>query len=369
MGKKKRQSDPHANSDESSTDSNDEKTMDGQKKDCPHITRSIDNTKLRKSIKLVGLQTEKCSECDKIVVNDHDGGAGGDNSAITSAVGSIYEDEIDRSLWLCLRCGTQLCGRFRNKHASQHYLTPRSDSHSVVLNTTTFNLWCYECDSDIPAPRRKKQIYELIEYIKDERKKLENAENINCITSVLSIGKTLQETVVGATTADSLLSQNYDVDVIASNNSSSIETIVVPQKSIGTTIQPSALQLPRVRGLTNLGNTCFFNAVLQCLAQTPYLLHVLNTASTAGEHFELPGGKLTLDNGEVIDLPPINGKLSAWCPLTQALHETLTELQKSGGTHNPIKLFNLLIKSRPQFSGGDQHDSHELLRHLLESVR
>lgn len=375
MGKKKRQNDPHANSDQSSTDSNDEKTMDGQKEDCPHISRSIDNAKLRKNIKLVGLQTEKCTECDKMT------GADGDNSSSSAAAAldaSIYEEEIDYSLWLCLRCGTQLCGRFRNKHAAQHYATPRSDSHSVVLNTTTFQLWCYDCDSDIAVPRRKKQIYELIEFIKDERNKLKKAENINCISSVLSIGKTLQETISSASIQNSLIpQQNNEIASIAStanNGSTLIETILIPQqqKSVGSsssTQQSAIKELPRVRGLTNLGNTCFFNAVLQCLARTPYLIHVLNTASTAGENFELPGGNITMDSGEIIELAPIKGELSAWYPLTEALHETLTELQKSGGTHNPMKLFNLLIKSRPQFSGGDQHDSHELLRHLLEAVR
>lgn len=84
----------------------------------------------------------------------------------------------------------------------------------------------------------------------------------------------------------------------------------------------------------------------------------------------MPGGKLKLkDDEDEIDLPQISGKLNAWGPLTSVLCETLEELQKSGGVLNPRKLFHQLTNKWPQFDGGDQHDSHELLRHLLESVR
>lgn len=101
-----------------------------------------------------------------------------------------------------------------------------------------------------------------------------------------------------------------------------------------------------------------------------YYYIVTNRCKNSFKRFSLPGGKFKFkDREEEIDLEPISGKLRTWGPLTAALAETLEELQQSGCVFNPRKVFSALTKIWPQFDGGDQHDSHELLRHLLESVK
>lgn len=62
--------------------------------------------------------------------------------------------------------------------------------------------------------------------------------------------------------------------------------------------------------------------------------------------------------------------MEKWKPLPEALATTLRELQNGRSeVYNPRMLFSKLTAKMPQFGGGDQHDSHELLRHLLEAVR
>lgn len=76
-----------------------------------------------------------------------------------------------------------------------------------------------------------------------------------------------------------------------------------------------------------------------------------------------------MENEESSFLKPIHGELNSWGNLTSVLANTLEELQSGGGVFTPSSLLKQLTTKWPQFAGGDQHDSHELLRHLLESVR
>jgi ubiquitin carboxyl-terminal hydrolase 16/45 len=95
------------NDEGSSTDSCDEKDKMDDKlvPGCSHVNKSIESSKLRKAMKTSGIN-QKCCECEKIPDPD------------------LCNDdmfEYDNTLWLCLRCGTQLCGRRKNKHALDHY--------------------------------------------------------------------------------------------------------------------------------------------------------------------------------------------------------------------------------------------------------
>ncbi|XP_068158915.1 LOW QUALITY PROTEIN: ubiquitin carboxyl-terminal hydrolase 16/45 [Drosophila tropicalis] len=401
---KKRQTDVHENG--SSTDTGDEENhqaggatnlSSGSASACQHIKKSVDATKLRRQLKLTGLLYE-CSQCQKMK-------SGGDAAPDPSA-----SFEYDNTLWLCLKCGTQLCGRARNQHALQHYQTPHSDSHSLAMNTRSFVIWCYECDNEVSSNSRK-NLLECVELVKRLAQKpptgLTNASVAptspsesppppTTISNIESKIKTALKQIgpMVPMTGGQQQQQNQKEQHQLAIPLPPPPPVVVPGMAkrvgvVGTGVASAATagakrgdviinkvggaveidRLPSVRGLTNLGNTCFFNAVMQCLAQTPFLLSVLKELSEPGEEFVLPGGSFSFKDKGNIELPMIRGTLSSWGGLTAALANALEELQGRGGVFTPSKLFDKLCSKCPQFTGGDQHDAHELLRQLLESVR
>lgn len=94
----------------------------------------------------------------------------------------------------------------------------------------------------------------------------------------------------------------------------------------------SALEVPA--GLTNLGNTCYMNATIQCLRSVPELKEALKKYS---------GG---LTSG---------GAIVASDSITAGLRDLITSMDKSGQAIPPIVFLQVLHMAYPQFAEKSEH--------------
>jgi len=106
---------------------------------------------------------------------------------------------------------------------------------------------------------------------------------------------------------------------------------------------------PGLVGLANLGNTCYMNAALQCLINTPALADFFLRCPA---HVQ---SKKEDDEGQV--------RVS----MAKAFAKLILDAQsQKGGYIAPLSVLHALKSARPAFRGFQQHDSQEFLRCFMD---
>ncbi|XP_029373716.1 ubiquitin carboxyl-terminal hydrolase 16 isoform X2 [Echeneis naucrates] len=310
---------------------------------CRHIKKGTEQTLLKKLYGNSNWTT--CQDCDP-----------DENKENSETLPHDSEEEKETpAIWMCLKCGHRGCGRnSENKHAIKHYETPRSDTHCLVVSMDNWSVWCYICDDEVQYSRTG----HLAQLVTNLRKQ--------------TSADPLKRPQKRVKEEDSLVESEQKTEIVKAEESEDKENIKNHQKkntkkgSVAYSQKSSTTEnegCVSVKGLSNLGNTCFFNAVIQNLSQTQLLRQTLN---------EVTKEKISLNIKPVSssNLEPVEVQLDKPGSLTLTMCQLLNEIQESKrGVVTPRELFTQVCKKAARFKGFQQQDSQELLRYLLDGMR
>ncbi|XP_038267977.1 LOW QUALITY PROTEIN: ubiquitin carboxyl-terminal hydrolase 33 [Dermochelys coriacea] len=211
------------------------------------------------------------------------------------------------NLWACLenRCSYVGCGESHVDHSTIH---SQDTKHCLTVNLTTLRVWCYTCSKEVFL----------------ERKLGSHSPLPNARLSHQTQGNSVQDfKIPGNPTLKIPLGAIFD--------------------ALDIEVEEDELKTRGLKGLKNIGNTCYMNAALQALSNCPPLT----------QFFLDCGGLARTD------------KKPAIC---KSYLKLMTELwhKNRPGSVVPTNLFQGIKTNNPTFRGYSQQDAQEFLRCLMD---
>jgi len=220
--------------------------------------------------------------------------------------------DLEKNLWVCLQCGHVGCARKNfdgsggNNHALEHF---RATGHAVCAKLGTItpdgraDIFCYACDETVHDSKLAEHL-KGISYDIQQSVKTESTTTELCVT----------------------LNKNWDFEAVTADGK-----------------EYEKMRGPMSVGLTNLGNTCYMNSVLQLLGSLPSFVNECTTE---------------------------NAKKSRWSDPKLQFYRLYIEMMKGERmTISPRILRSVVCHDNREFMSGHQQDAVEFFLYLFNYIK
>ncbi|KAG0557041.1 hypothetical protein KC19_11G098300 [Ceratodon purpureus] len=293
-----------------------------------------------------------------------------------------------KALWICLACGQLGCGCEANQIAGsglgdQSHATAHSKSwlHPLVMRLgESLDCWCLQCNAQLEYAAVSGGDME----VSGQEKSTKLATQPALLRGAATV---LQETFYPKSNSQAGdIDAEHSTDMVLDGNPDGgregeseakpkLELEVKPEvegESIPTAeelkaVSPKIGSRRVIKGLMNLGNTCFFNSVMQNLVGVSMLREHFSRESSGQEGVL----KVSLRRFFQEMDPNPNEKTEEGGSSFGSKSGVKTRsfgYSMGNGAVSPRGLFSAICTKAPRFKGFQQQDSHELLRCLLDGL-